>query len=65
MGKLKTRKTLEKRLRITTTGKLLKKQNNTGHLKVKWSANRKNRKKNPDIQSNSGHIKVFRRLLGK
>ncbi len=65
MSKIKTRKTLSKRIRITKTGKLLKKQTHIGHLKVKWSANRKYRKKGLEEQMNSGHIKMFRKLLGK
>lgn len=65
MPKLKTKKTLLKRVKVTKTGKIKKKQSNVGHLKAKWSCNRSMRKKRPQIQKNRGHIKLFRRLLGK
>ena len=64
MGKLKTKKTLYKRIKQTKTGKLKREQVNTGHLKAKWSANKKYRKGKRKIQKNSGHIKKFKKLLG-
>lgn len=64
MGKLKTKKTLLKRVKITKTGKLKREQVSTGHLKAKWSANKKYRKNKREIQENSGHIKKFKKLLG-
>jgi ribosomal protein L35 len=63
MNKGKTLKTLQKRIKITKNGKIMKKGVNTGHLKVKWSANKKFRKKGYSVQLNKGHIKVFKRLL--
>ncbi len=63
--KLKTKKTLAKRLRITKTGKILKNQVATGHLKRKWSANKKHRKNRVLEQENKGHRKMFRKMLGK
>ncbi len=65
MGKLKTKKTLYKRIRKTKTGKIMRKQIRTGHLKVKWSAKKKYRKAKKKIQKNKGHIKKFNRMLGK
>ena len=65
MPKLKTKKTLKKRVRITKTGKILKGAISAGHLKVKWTANKKYRKKKPSMQKNKGHIKMFKRLLAK
>jgi large subunit ribosomal protein L35 len=65
MPKLKSKKTLLKRIKITGTGKIIKKQTRIGHLKRKWSTNRKFRKRRLDVQENKGHIKVFRQLLGK
>lgn len=63
--KLKTKKTLSKRVKITKNGKVLKKQCNTGHLKRKWSASKKSRKNSLVVQSNKGHIKMFKTLLTK
>ena len=63
--KLKTKKTLTKRIRVTKGGKIVKKQSNTGHLKRKWSASRKSRKSGKLVQENKGHIKVIKKLLGK
>ena len=64
MPKIKTKKTLLKRLKITKTGKILKNQVSTGHLKVKWDADKKSRKNRTDEQTNSGHRKIFKKLLG-
>jgi len=63
--KLKTKKTLAKRVKITKTGKILKKKVCTGHLKVKLGTNSKNRKKGLTAQKNKGHQKMFKKLLGK
>ena len=65
MPKLKTKKTLLKRIRITKNGKIVRKKVSIGHLKVKWSADRSSRKKQSAIQSNRGHIKKFKHLLAK
>jgi len=64
-NKLKTKKTLLKRVKITKTGKILKKQSRTGHLKAKWTASKKGRKSKRLIQHNKGHKKIIKRLLGK
>lgn len=63
--KLKTKKTLAKRIKITKTGKILKKSIEAGHLKVKWSAKKKYRKKGSSEQLNKGHRKMFKKMLGK
>lgn len=65
MPKHKTRQTLKKRVRVTKTGKIVKKQVRTGHLKSKWSAKKKFRKAKPKVQENKGHIKKFSDMLGK
>lgn len=65
MGKLKTKKTLLKRIKQSKTGKIIREQINTGHLKVKWDANKKYRKSKREVQENSGHIKKFKKMLGK
>ncbi len=64
MGKLKTRKTLLKRFRVTKTGKLVHGQINTGHLKVKWSTSKRFRKLRKVSVGNKGHIKKLRKMLG-
>ena len=51
MPKLKTKKTLLKRIRKTKTGKLVRKQVRTGHLKAKWGS-----KKKP---KNKGHSGIY------
>jgi ribosomal protein L35 len=62
---LKTKKTLLKRIKISKTGKIMKKQSRTGHLKVKWNASKKYRKRGLDEQTNPGHKNIIKRLLGK
>lgn len=64
-AKIKTKKTLTKRIKITKGGKIMKKQSNIGHLKRKWSASRKSRKGSVLMQHNEGHVKVMKKLLGK
>jgi len=65
MSKLKTKKTLLKRLKITKGGKLIRKQTNTGHLKRKWTANKKHRKSDPKKIKSSSYKKNFKKMLGK
>ena len=64
MKKLKTKKTLSKRVKVTKKGKIIKGQIDTGHLKSKWGASKKHRKNKRLTQKNKGHIKVFKKLLG-
>lgn len=64
MPKIKTKKTLAKRIRLTKNGKLIRKQTRIGHLKIKMDASRKGRKKRLVMQENLGHIKKLRTLLG-
>lgn len=63
MPKLKTKKTAIKRVKITKTGKILRKQVRTGHLKRKWSTNKRHRKTSRSDVSNRGHKKIFKKLL--
>ncbi|MFC1625105.1 50S ribosomal protein L35 [Patescibacteria group bacterium] len=63
--KLKTKKTLLKRVKITKNGKLVKKQVRMGHLKEKKSGPNKTRKSKRLIQENKGHKKIFKSMLGK
>ncbi len=65
MPKIKSKKTLLKRIKVTKTGKLMKKSVSIGHLKRKWDASKKHRKAKLSEQPNRGHIKVFKKLLIK
>ena len=65
MPKIKTRKTLLSRVRVTKNGKIIKKRVMIGHLKRKWSADKTSRKNRFGIQENSGHRKMFKKLLAK
>ncbi len=62
--KIKTRKTLMKRIKVTKSGKILKKQNRTGHLKRKWTANKKHRKNRMNEVESVGYMKKIKQLLG-
>lgn len=65
MPKLKTKKTLKKRVKLTKTGKLFKKHVRSSHLKVKWSTKRRLRKSKKNEIANKGHQKIVKRLLLK
>lgn len=65
MPKLKTKKTLTKRIKITRNGKIVRKHTRTGHLKSKWDSSTSSRKRHTTIQANKGHIKKFKKLLAK
>ena len=65
MPKMKTRRTLLKRIKITKSGKLLKKQTGNGHLKVKKDTSAKFRKSKKLGQPNAGHVRVLKKMLGK
>jgi len=61
--KIKTNKTLFKRVKITKNGKMLKKQVGMGHLKEKKSNSMKLRKSKMEMQENAGHVRMFRKML--
>lgn len=63
MPKIKTKKTLTKRIKITKNGKLLRKQVGTGHLKVKWDSSRSHRKAKRLLVQNKGIIRKLKGLL--
>jgi ribosomal protein L35 len=65
MPKLKTKKTLLKRVRITSRGKIVKKHTQIGHLKSKWDSSKHSRNSRRGIQLNKGHRKLFKKLLAK
>lgn len=61
-NKLKTKKILAKRVKITGTGKLTHLHVNTSHLKEKQSPDTKRRKKKEEVTSNTD-MKRIKRLL--
>lgn len=63
-NKIKTKKTLLKRVKISKNGKIVKKQVGMGHLKEKKSGPNKTRKSKRLLQENAGHKKIFRKMLG-
>lgn len=63
--KIKTKKTLLRRVKITKTGKLVKKSIGMGHLKEKKSSSNKTRKSRRVVQENKGHQKMFKKMLNK
>jgi len=65
MPKMKTKKTLLKRVKITKGGKMLKRHIKNSHLKVKLGSNAKYRKNRNSIIESAGYRKMFRKLLGK
>ena len=65
MPKLKTKKTLKKRIKISGTGKVIIGHGNSGHLKRKYTANRKGRKKGYKEFENTSFKSRFKKLLGK
>ena len=65
MPKLKTKKTLKKRVKISGRGKVIVGHGNNGHLKRKYSANKKNRKKGYKEIENTATKTRLRKLLGK
>jgi len=64
MRKLKTKKTLMKRIKISKNGKIMKKHTDTGHLKRKWISARHSRKMRGGLQEDHAHKKIFKQLLG-
>ncbi len=63
MSKRKTHKTLSKRIKVSKNGKIMTKAVRTGHLKSKWTANKKFRKKGYFELESAGYIKKFKMLL--
>jgi len=63
MAKLKTKKTLAKRIKITKSGKIVRKQQATSHNKRKWTASKRFRKLKEAVVTTSGVIKRLKKLL--
>ena len=62
MPKLKTRHSVKRRIRKTSTGKLMRRMSGVGHLKTKKSRKRKRRLKK-NVRLTPGIEKNLRRLL--
>jgi len=63
MPKLKTKKSVAKRFRITGTGKVVHHGSGGSHLLSKKSAKRKRRIRKAAVLQNAGDAKVVKRLL--
>ena len=63
MPKMKTNKAAAKRIKVTGTGKLMRRTPGTGHLKSVKSPSRKRRFRK-DSQIAKGFARTARRLLG-
>ncbi|MCM8771537.1 MAG: 50S ribosomal protein L35 [Candidatus Omnitrophica bacterium] len=61
--KLKTKKSVAKRFKITGTGKVMHYGAGGSHLLSKKSSKRKRRIKRAQVLKNKGDIKVIKRLL--
>jgi len=64
MPKLKTRKTVSKRFKVTSTGKLMRRSTGLNHLMRKKSLSRRRRLLKGD-ELYKGDEKRIRRMLGK
>lgn len=63
MPKLKTKKTLKKRVKITKSGKLITNKTGIRHLKSKWSSSKRFRKLKGNTVDTRGMINKFKNLL--
>jgi ribosomal protein L35 len=66
MGKLKTKKTLLKRVKISGSGKIIRKQQATSHNKRKWSVSKRFKKlKNLEVVTSRIVVKLKKLLPGQ
>jgi len=66
MGKLKTKKTLLKRVKISGSGKIIRKQQATSHNKRKWSASKRFKKlRNLEVVTSRIVVKLKKLLPGQ
>lgn len=65
MPKIKTNKTLSKRVKITKNGKIKVGHIRNGHLKRKFTANRASRKKGYRTLKANAFQKMIKQMLGK
>lgn len=64
MPKLKTKKTLKRRIKISKNGSIMYKQTRTGHLKRKMDSSRSSRKSGRVTLQNKAMAKTLRKLSG-
>jgi len=62
-NKIKTRKSVVRRFKITKTGKVMRRQSFTSHLNVKRSG-KKRRKQNRPVEVTGSYAKRIRKSLG-
>jgi len=63
MTKMKTRKSVKKRFKVTGSGKLMRHRPGRRHILTKKSSNRK-RKLRKDVVVDKGQTKMYARLMG-
>ena len=63
MGKLKTKKTLIKRVKISKNGKIVKKATASSHNTRTWSASKRFRKLRESLIDTRGIVKKIKKLL--
>jgi len=64
MPKMKTNKAVAKRIKITSSGKILRRRSGSGHLKSTKTPNRIRRFRK-DVALSSGFAKIARKMVGK
>jgi large subunit ribosomal protein L35 len=63
MPKVKTKKSITKRFKVTKNGKIFRKQNFSGHLRVKQSRSKKRAQKR-QVEMKGYYAKKLRKFLG-
>lgn len=63
MPKMKTRKAVASRFKVTGTGKLKRNRPNKSHLLTKKTSKRKRQLRQPGLVSDS-HLKTYKRMMG-
>lgn len=63
MPKQKTKKSVTKRFKVTKTGKIMRRQNFSGHLRVKKSKSKKRAQKR-SVEVKGYYAKKLRKFLG-
>ncbi len=62
-GKMKSRKTIAKRVRVTKSGKLIKRKNGQDHFNGRESGNT-TRNKRSDLQLSSSYTRTVKTMIG-
>ncbi len=63
MPKMKTRKAMKKRFKVTGTGKLMRSHPGRRHILTKKASKRKRRLKK-QVLVDKGQVKMYKRLMG-